>query len=97
MQDETTRSMRRFIRKQSKSQDALEIVSGYGLGLWRVKGWRKNTGKAANFDGWLAMGSSETLLYFDEKGLVVAMTAAQRVLGLELTSAFADFIGAFEL
>lgn len=90
LQDKTVESMNRFRHKESEFQHS--IVDGYGMGLWCVKGWRVNRSTGELIVGWLAMGSSEALLYFDTDSIVVTMTAQQRVKGLELTTAFAKLI-----
>lgn len=82
--DRATKSMDRFVSENIGFSSG--VVSGYGLGLWRVS-WRSDS-----VPGWLSIGSSETLLYFDTTGLVVGMASAQRVLGLELTSPFAKVV-----
>ena len=84
------RSMSRFLKDKSSSGNI--IVSGYGLGLWRTKGWRTRGDKPGqDVQGWISMGSSEALLHFD-KDVVVSMCAEQRVLGLELTVALKDVV-----
>jgi len=80
-------SMNRFLKDKSSSGN--NVVRGYGLGLWRTKGWRTRLGK--DVQGWLSMGSSEALLYFDED-MVVSMCAEQRILGLELTVSLKDVV-----
>ena len=86
---------RQFNEEIRGSRESLSVgvVDGYGLGLWRVRGWRRRLlDGTPSVRGWLAMGSSEALLYFDTKGLVFAMAAPHRVMGLELTSPFANAV-----
>jgi len=85
----TVRSMKRF--QDVNSTFSHGIVSGYGLGLWHVKGWRMKGGTTP-VNGWLAMGSSEVVTYFDTEGIVVSMLAPQRILGLELTAPLAHVV-----
>ena len=68
------------------------IVDGYGMGLWRVKGWRARGNSSFPVCSWLSIGSSEVVLFFDEDGIVVGMCSEQRVLGLELTAPFASIV-----
>jgi len=82
--------MNRF--RHEESEFKYSIVDGYGMGLWCVKGWRTNKSTGEPIVGWLAMGSSEALLYFDTDAIVVSMAAQQRVKGLELTTAFAKVV-----
>jgi len=63
-------------------------VDGYGMGIWRVAGWRLRPER----EGWLSMGGSEALLYFDSTGLIVAMLAPESHLGLEMTDVFAHTV-----
>lgn len=66
------------------------VVQGYGMGIWRVKGWRtRGRGSKTPVQGWVAMGGAEALMYFDEDGLVVEMCAQKRVKEVELEFAFA--------
>jgi hypothetical protein len=90
LQDKTVESMNRF--RHEESEFKYSIVDGYGMGLWCVKGWRTNKSTGEPIVGWLAMGSSEALLYFDSDAIVVSMAAQQRVKGLELTTAFAKVV-----
>ena len=92
-EDKTVQSMSRFYNSQ-QGNDPLSVygvVDGYAMGLWRVKGWRTRKG-IIPVRGWIAMGSSEALMYFDEDDIVVGMCAPNRTLGLELTAAFASTI-----
>lgn len=89
--DETMASMRRF-HHEGESTFEYGIVHGYSMGLWKVNGWRTEKETANPIEGWLAMGSSEALLYFDDDAIVVSMVAKQRVKGLELTGAFAKLV-----
>ena len=41
--DKTVASMNRFYHEKSEFQ--YEVVNGYGLGLWHVKGWRTKKGQ----------------------------------------------------
>jgi hypothetical protein len=99
--DHTVQSMDRFRGSRTNNNGTLfssGVVDGYGLGLWRVHGWRSTPSLssagagAVPIRGWLAMGSSEAVMYFDTTTLVVGITAAQRVLGLELTAPFAKVV-----
>lgn len=92
MLDKTFASMNRF--RSGKEDDSFSshgIVDGYAMGLWAVNGWRSRGHEKYPVRGWLSIGSSEALLYFDEDGIVVGM-CSNRVLGLELTSPFAAVI-----
>lgn len=94
--DKTVLSMSRFYNNTNYNDDPLSVygvVDGYGMGLWRVNGWRTRKGSIP-VRGWLAMGSSETLLYFDEDDIVLGMCAPNRTLGLELTAVFASTVRA---
>jgi hypothetical protein len=93
LEDRTVKSMTRF--QDGKSDFKLNdvVVDGYGMGLWRVSGWRtKGVMAKQPVRAWLAMGSSEALLYFDEDMIVVTMLAHQRVKGLEMTAPFAYLV-----
>eukprot|EP00928_Gymnodinium_smaydae_P064421 TRINITY_DN47749_c0_g1_i1.p1 TRINITY_DN47749_c0_g1~~TRINITY_DN47749_c0_g1_i1.p1 ORF type:complete len:719 (-),score=43.38 TRINITY_DN47749_c0_g1_i1:263-2209(-) len=81
LQDTVRLSMRRFEKAGARLPD------GYGLGLWRVTNWT-----AAGVRGWLSMGGSEAAVYFDETGLVVAMTTPDRIERDELTLPMAKVI-----
>ena len=90
--DKTMKTMDRFANNGSIRASNGNIVTGYGMGLWHVKGWRTKGSNGSAVQGWLSMGSSEALLYFDEDGLVVAMCAKQRKLGLELTAPLKEIV-----
>ena len=91
--DKTVGTMKRFrYGEDDSSFSSHGVVDGYGMGLWRVNGWRTRDERKYPVRGWLAMGSSEALMYFDEDGVVVGMCASQRVVGLELTSTFATVV-----
>ena len=94
MDDKTVHSMKRFYENDKDDRlSAFGVVDGYGMGLWRVKGWRTRGERSRTpVRGWLAMGSSEALMYFDEDGIVVGMCAPNRTLGLELTAPFASIV-----
>ena len=96
MQDKTVNSMKRFqgVDGDGDGGDsfAFGIVDGYGMGLWRVKGWRTKGHQVSPVRGWLAMGSSEAIIYFDTDDIVVGMCAPNRILGLELTASFAKVV-----
>merc|ERR1719253_539584 len=89
--DHTVDSMKRFHDGRS-AEFKFNIVDGYGMGLWRVNGWRTMGKDETPVRGWLAMGSSEALLYFDVDMIVVTMLAQQRIEGLEMTAPFANLI-----
>lgn len=55
------------------------IVDGYGMGVWRTKGWRTKGLQKSYVRGWLAMGSSAAVIYFDTDDLVVGMCAPKNV------------------
>ena len=88
---EVVKSMKRFHEPSSSLESDFPrgVVDGYGLGIWRV-GWRSSA-EGPQVRGWLCMGSSEALLYFDMTGLVVAMHSTRR-LRYELTAPFAHVI-----
>ncbi|CAB9523337.1 expressed unknown protein [Seminavis robusta] len=67
------------------------VMDGYALGLWCVLGWRR-TRQGEAIRGWVALGSSEALVYFDTTGFVFAFHSPTRVLGFELTTAFASMV-----
>jgi len=71
---------------------AFEAVDGYGMGIWRVKGWRKKGHNLSPVHGWMAMGGYETIMYFDTDDIVVAMCAPKAVKRLHLTYPFAKFV-----
>uniref|UniRef100_A0A7S1FN09 Beta-lactamase-related domain-containing protein n=1 Tax=Corethron hystrix TaxID=216773 RepID=A0A7S1FN09_9STRA len=89
--DHTVDSMKRFHDGRS-AEFKFNIVDGYGMGLWRVNGWRTMGKDETPVRGWLAMGSSEALLYFDVDMIVVTMLAQQHIEGLEMTAPFANLI-----
>ena len=62
------------------------------MGLWKVKGWRKEKETGNLIEGWLALGISEALLYFDNDAIVVSMATTQRDKGLELITAFTKLV-----
>lgn len=98
LKDSTVKSMKRF--QDGNSDFRFDVVDGYGMGLWRVNGWRMRKdgeGKTKPIRGWLSMGSSEALLYFDEDMIIVTMLSQQRVKGLEMTSPFANLIKAIDV
>merc|ERR1712224_478869 len=92
--DETVKSMKRFVDDERDDEESFQfgVVDGYGMGLWRVKGWRRKGLHQIPIRGWLSMGSSEALVYFDEDDLVVTMCASKRIMGLELTAPFAKVV-----
>lgn len=93
MIDKTVKSMTRFSSgEHNDSFFSYGIVDGYGMGLWRVKGWRSRGNSSFPVRGWLSIGSSEVVLYFDEDSIVVGMCSQQRILGLELTAPFASIV-----
>lgn len=89
--DKTVKSMKRFQYDGDKSFP-FGVVDGYGMGIWLVKGWRTKGLQTSHVRGWLAMGSSEAIMYFDTDDLVVAMCAPEQILGLELTAPFAKVV-----
>ena len=89
--DETVKSMKRF-NYGGEMAFPVQVVDGYGMGLWRVKGWRTKGRELSPVRGWLAMGSSEAVMYFDTDDIVVAMCAPKQILGLELTAPFAKVV-----
>jgi len=92
-EEPVTKSMKRFYHTERNSRVSMfpnGVVDGYGMGVWRVNGWR--SGAQRDVRGWLSMGSSEALLYFDTTGLVVAMLAAKQVRTYELTPAFSQVV-----
>ena len=89
--DETVKSMKRFQYDGDKSFP-FGVVVGYGMGIWLVKGWRTKGLQTSHVRGWLAMGSSETVMYFDTDDLVVGMCAPEQILGLEMTAPFAKVV-----
>jgi len=91
--NKVTESMSRFHtgRADGHKDFPYGVVDGYGLGVWRVKGWRSHA-QDAPARGWLSLGSSENLLYFDMTGIVVSMCADTRQEGYELTGPFAHVV-----
>jgi hypothetical protein len=93
LEDQTVKNMNRFCSSETDdSFSSYGIVDGYGMGLWRVKGWRTRGDLTYAVRGWLSMGSSEAVMYFDEDGIVVGMCSQNRTLGLELTEPFASIV-----
>lgn len=106
--DETVKSMKRFVdgnETRHREFFPYAVVDGYAMGLWRVHGWHIKGSSCPDdsnnrephitkipIRGWLAMGSSEALLYFDEDDIVVGMSAKKRVNGLEMTAPFAKLV-----
>ena len=60
--DDTVDSMKRFYVGRSAEFKFNNIVDGYGMGLWRVNGWRTTGKDETPVRGWLAMGISVALL-----------------------------------
>ena len=89
--DFTVRTVNRTFRGSGISFP-FEAVDGYGMGIWRVKGWRKKGNNLSPVRGWIAMGGYETILYFDTDDIVVGMCAPKAVKGIHLTYPFAKFI-----
>jgi hypothetical protein len=89
--DETVKSMKRF-QYDGDNSFPFGVVDGYGMGIWLVKGWRTKGHQTSHVRGWLAMGSSEAIMYFDTDDLVVGMCAPKQILGLELTAPFAKVV-----
>jgi glycerophosphoryl diester phosphodiesterase len=89
--DTVVRSMKRFrdprYLSDSNATMPIEVMDGYGMGLWCVHGWRR-TLQGNPIRGWVALGSSEAVLYFDMTGMVVAFHSPTRKMGYELTTAF---------
>jgi hypothetical protein len=93
MEDKVVKNMNSFFPSQKDdSFSSYGIVDGYGLGLWRVNGWRTRGDITFAVRGWLSMGNSEAVMYFDEDSIVVGMCSQNRVLGLELTAPFASIV-----
>lgn len=95
--DEVVHSMSKFqaanepnLRNNKAEKFPKQPVDGYCLGLWHVSGWRHDD-EGRPIEGWVSMGGSEALLYFEKTGLVVGMLAKAK-LGLELTPAFAKVV-----
>jgi glycerophosphoryl diester phosphodiesterase/CubicO group peptidase (beta-lactamase class C family) len=90
--DKAFRSMTRFRNPRylsgSNATVPIEVMDGYALGLWCVHGWRR-TLQGDPIRGWVALGSSEALLYFDTTGMAVVFLSPTRTMGKELTTAFA--------
>lgn len=93
MIDKTVKTMTRFSSgEHDDSFFSYGIVNGYGMGLWYVKGWRTRGKSSFPVQGWLSIGSSEVVLYFDEDSIIVGMRSQQRILGLELMAPFASIV-----
>jgi len=94
LKNKVTESMSRFHTGRSadgRKDFPYGVVDGYGLGIWRVNGWRFKA-QDAPVRAWLSIGSSEKLLYFDMTGIIVAMCADTRQEGYELTGPFAHVV-----